>query len=94
MDVLIEKFGLIAATAMPFFNIPLIIRIIKRRSSKDISLSWAFGVWICILLMAPSGFKSEDLVFRTFNIVNVIFFTGVMFVTWKYRKPTHESISS
>lgn len=82
----IEVVGLIAAVVLPLWNIPLIVRIVKRRSSQDISLAWALGVWVCILLMAPSGFKSQDVIWRTFNVMNIIFFTGVVFVTLRYRK--------
>lgn len=82
---LINSIGVVAAAVLPLFNIPLIIRIVKRRSSEDISLSWAVGVWVCILLMSPSGFTSQDVVWRTFNYTNLLLFTGVAFVTWKYR---------
>ncbi len=81
-----EKIALIAAIVLPLWNIPLILRIIKRKSSKDISIYWALGVWICFLLMAPDGFTSSDLVWRTFNIVNLIFFTVVVVVVLAYRK--------
>lgn len=80
-----EQIALIAAVVLPFFNIPLIIKVIQRRSSRDISLSWALGVWVCILLMAPSGFKSEDMVWRVFNYVNIVFFTAVVIVVLRYR---------
>ena len=83
---LIENIGLLAAVVMPLWNIPLIVRIIRRRSSKDISISWAMGIWICSLLMAPSGFTSHDLVWRSFNIVNLVLFTGVVIAVWRYRK--------
>jgi len=81
----IEKVALVAAVVLPLWNIPLIIRIIKRRSSDDISLAWAFGVWICMLFMAPQGFTSADIVWRVFNITNVILFTCVMAVVVFYR---------
>ncbi len=84
----IETIGLIAAVILPFWNIPLIIKIIKRKSSRDISLWWALGVWVCLLLMAPSGFTSADVVWRAFNIVNITFFSVVMLVTVIYRKGT------
>jgi len=61
------------------------IKIIRRKSADDISLSWVLGVWACILLMAPSGLVSKDLVWRTFNIVNLLLFTGVVIVVVKYR---------
>ena len=78
--------GLFAAVILPFFNIPLIIKIIRRQSSADISISWAMGVWICSLLMAPSGFISTDLVWRCYNVVNLVLFTGVVITVLKYRK--------
>ncbi len=81
----ISSIGVAAAAVLPLFNIPLIIRIVKRKSSEDISLSWAVGVWVCILLMAPSGFTSKDIVWRTFNYTNLLLFTGVVLATLKYR---------
>ena len=81
-----QLIGVIAAVMLPFFNVPLIVRIVRRRSSQDLSLVWVFGVWSCTVLMAPSGFVSEDLVWRMFNIVNFVLFTAVMIVTFKYRK--------
>ena len=81
----INSIGVVAAAVLPLFNIPLIFRIVKRKSSEDISLCWALGVWVCILLMAPSGFTSADIVWRTFNYTNLLLFTGVVFVTLKYR---------
>lgn len=82
----IETLGLIAAVVLPFWNIPLIVRMIKRKSSRDISLWWALGVWVCLLLMAPSGFTSPDIVWRTFNIVNIVLFSVVVVVTLMYRE--------
>ncbi|MCF7873563.1 MAG: hypothetical protein K9L84_04125 [Candidatus Omnitrophica bacterium] len=81
-----EKIALIAAIALPFWNIPLIARMIKRRSSADISLHWALGVWICFILMAPEAFKSSDLVWKTFNIVNLALFSLVIAVILYYRQ--------
>ncbi len=83
--------GLIAAVVLPLWNIPLIVRIVRRRSSRDISLSWAVGVWVCFLLMAPSGLRSSDPVWRTFNVMNIVLFTGVVAVTLKYRRPSAEA---
>ena len=85
MSVL-EIISLVCAVIMPFFNIPLIMRIVKRRSSEDISLVWVLGVWICILLMAPSGFQSKDIVWKTFNIANLVLFTAVVVFVLKYHK--------
>ncbi|MBF0479291.1 MAG: hypothetical protein HQL26_07385 [Candidatus Omnitrophica bacterium] len=82
----IEKMGFVAAVAMPLFNIPLIIKMFQRKSSEDISLMWALGIWGCIILMAPAGFRSPDMVWRTYNYMNVIFFTFVVIATLKYRK--------
>ena len=85
MDIT-EKIAFCAAIILPLFNIPLIMKIIQRKSSRDISLCWVLGVWICILLMAPSGFRSQDIVWRTFNYFNVVLFSAVAVVTLKYRK--------
>lgn len=81
-----EKIAFIAAIVLPLWNIPLIVRVIKRKSSKDISIYWALGVWICFLLMAPEAFCSPDPVWRAFNIMNLIFFTAVVIVVLAYRR--------
>ncbi len=81
-----EKIALLAAIILPLWNIPLIVRIAKRKSSRDISIYWVAGVWTCFALMAPDGFVSEDLVWRTFNIINFILFTVVLVVVLAYRK--------
>lgn len=81
-----EKVALIAGIILPLFNIPLITKIIKRKSSMDISLWWALGVWICIILMAPRAFTSEDVVWRIFSYINTFLFTLVVITVLKYRK--------
>ncbi|MBI2118438.1 MAG: hypothetical protein HYT97_02295 [Elusimicrobia bacterium] len=81
----VEMIGMIAAVAMPFWNIPLIIKIWKRKSSEDISLVWVMGVWVCILLMFPSALTSQDLVFKSFGIVNTLLFTCVVIAVFKFR---------
>lgn len=88
MTQILQTIGLIAAVILPLWNIPLIMKIVKRKSSRDISLSWALGVWVCILLMAPSGFISVDIVWKTFNIINVVLFTAVVITVVKYRNGT------
>ena len=71
---------------LPMFDIPLIVHIIKRKSSLDISLSWALGLWGSSVLMAPSAFISGDKVAIGFNVVNVVMLTAVLIVVFKYRK--------
>ena len=82
----LSKLGAVAGFILPFFNIPLILHIIRRKSSDDISLVWVIGVWVCILIMSPAALTSKDVAFRSFGITNLIFFTAVTFVTLRYRK--------
>lgn len=83
---MIDKIALIASIVLPLWNIPLIMRIIKRRSSGDISVFWAIGVWVCLLAMFPSGLRSDFLVWKVFTIANFLFFTIVLIVTLKFYK--------
>ena len=78
---MIDKIALVASIVLPLWNIPLILRIIKRRSSKDISISWALGVWVCLLAILPSGIKSDFLAWKMFAIFNFFFFSCVAFCT-------------
>ncbi len=75
---MLRKIALVASIILPLWNIPLIYRMIKRRSSKDISLYWAFGVWTCFLLMFPAALSSSDMIWKTFNITNMILFSAVV----------------
>jgi len=71
---------MVSAVVLPFFNIPLIIRIIRRRSSQDISLVWVIGVWVCIIGMLPSGLSSADPIWVVYSMVNTVFFTATLAV--------------
>ena len=83
---MIITLGILAAVILPFFNIPLMVRIHQRKSSSDISIVWTIGIFSCMLLMLPSAILSEDLIFKLFAIVNAILFSGVVYYVVKYRK--------
>lgn len=83
---MIQKIALIVSIILPLWNIPFILRIMKRKSSHDVSLSWAVGVWVCLVLIAPSGFTSRDTVWRTYNIANFISFSAVLVTVLLHRK--------
>ena len=82
---MIKTVGMVSAVVMPFFDIPLIARIIQRKSSIDISLIWVFGIWACILGMLPSSLISTDPILVAFGIVNTILFTAVVVVVVWYH---------
>ena len=82
---MVKLIGLIAAIVLPFWNIPLILKVARRQSSKDFSLWWTFGVWFTLLLMLPSALVSKDLVFKVFNIANLAIFTAVVVQVVRYR---------
>lgn len=83
---MMQKIALVAAVILPLWNIPLIVRIVKRRSSADISIYWAIGVWICLMLMAPHAFVSKDIVWRVYNMINFVLFSAVVGFVLVYRK--------
>ena len=83
---MVQKIALISAVILPLWNIPLIFRIVKRKSSADISLYWAIGVWSCLGLMSPAGLVSDDLVFKVFTIFNFLIFSIVIIFVFIYRK--------
>ena len=76
---IIQVIGMLSGIIMPLFNIPLILRIIRRRSSADISLLWVIGVWSCVIAMLPSSLQSPDPVLVVFGIINSLFFSAVFF---------------
>jgi len=77
--------GLVAGAGMPLFNIPLMVRIFRRKSCADISLTWLFGVWGCIVLMFPSTLVSDDIVLRAFGWSNIVLFSCVVMVVMYFR---------
>ena len=85
LDPWIQKIGFVAAVVMPVFNVPLILNLVKTKSSRDISATWAVGVWTCIILMTPQALRSSDIAFRAYGIVNLFFFSAVTFFVLKYR---------
>ncbi|MBI4387539.1 MAG: hypothetical protein HY582_00650 [Candidatus Omnitrophica bacterium] len=70
---------------MPFFNIPMIMRLLKRKRSDDISLIWTGGVWVCTLLMTPKAILSQDIAFKLFGFSNVILFSAVSVLIFYYH---------
>jgi hypothetical protein len=80
-----DKVALIAAVTLPFWNIPLIWRIVERHSSQDISLAWCLGVFVCIVAMAPQGLTSKDKIWRLFNMANLFWFSLVTVIVVYYR---------
>ncbi len=85
LETFAKTLGLLGGIAMPFCNIPLITRIIRRKSSQDISLAWVLGVEACVLAMLPAAFLTQDPVLRVFGITNSFFFTLVTAVVWIYH---------
>ena len=83
----IRILGLVAGITMPLWNIPLIIKIVRRRSCADISFLWLFGVWGSIVLMLPSSLLSSDVVLKGFGISNFLLFSVVVAVVLKYARP-------
>ena len=81
-----KTIGLWAAIILPLWDIPLMVRVVQRKSSQDISIVWAVGLWATSVLMAPSAFISGDKLAIGFNTMNVIMLTGVLIVVIKYRK--------
>lgn len=85
MEGIIRTIGLVAAVALPLWNIPLIVRIERRKSAGDISLAWALGVLVCLLAMFPSALTSPDPIFKLFSVVNLFLFGAVVVQVLRYR---------
>jgi len=82
----IHDVAMVAGIVLPLWNIPLIVRIVHRKSSEDVSIYWVLGVWVSLALMAPSAFISKDPVWRYFSIINLIMFSFVMLTVVIFRK--------
>jgi len=82
----LELLALVASVIMPLWNIPLIVKMIQRKSSHDLSLFWLWGIWTCMLLMVPWALVTQELVLKAFSLVNFILFSGVVITVMKYRR--------
>jgi uncharacterized protein with PQ loop repeat len=82
---ILKEIGMIAAIVTPLWNIPLIVKLIKTKSSKEFSLLWVFGMWACLTLMTPSGLLSTDTTFLVLSILNFTMFSAVLFCVVLYR---------
>ena len=89
---MIKTLGMVSAVAMPFFDIPLIWRVARRKSSADISLVWTFGIWVCILGMLPASLVSSDPILKAFAIVNTVLFTAVVAAVVLYHPPVRKKM--
>ncbi len=89
MENISRTLGILGAALMPVFNIPLVVRIIRRKSSNDISLEWVIGIEACVLAMLPSSLSSPDPVLRLFGLTNSISFSIVTAVVcfYRFKKP-------
>jgi len=86
----IKIVGVVASVVLPLFNIPLILKIRKRGSSKDYSLTWTFGILGCLLLMLPSALLTPDIVFKVFGIINLVTFSIVVFyIRYRFQSIWH-----
>jgi uncharacterized protein with PQ loop repeat len=88
---LLAMISLIAGIVLPFWNIPLIVRVVKRRSSEDISLWWGIGVWISLAFMLPHGLITDEIVLRWFAISNFSLFTITFIIILLYHTPRDKS---
>jgi uncharacterized protein with PQ loop repeat len=92
---MIQILGMVSGIMMPFFNLPLMLRIIRRRSSQDISLVWVVGVWFCVMGLLPSSLQSPDPILFAFGVVNALLFSGVFFSVLYFhpavRRRRHDS---
>jgi uncharacterized protein with PQ loop repeat len=82
-----ETIGLWAGIILPLWDIPLIVRIIQRKSSADISVIWMWGLWGSSVLMAPIAFVKHNTNAIAFNIVNVVTLTVLLIYVLKYHQP-------
>lgn len=82
---MIESIGIVSSAVVPFFNIPLILRIRKRKSADDLSMIWTLGVWISTILMLPAGLISASLAFQVFCVSNFALFSVVVAHVFWYK---------
>ena len=81
-----DTIGFWAGIMLPLWDIPLIVKILRRQSSDDISLVWMWGIWLSSVFMAPAAFMVHNTIAIAFNIVNVTTLTAVLIVVLKYRR--------
>ncbi len=79
------QIAMVIGIILPFFNLAQIWRMVKCKSSHDVSLTWCLGIWVCLLLMLPSALMSVDDVYRVFSLVNIFLFSALVGTVLYYR---------
>lgn len=84
---MLKTIALIIGIILPFFNIPLIYRITKRRSAEDVSLVWSLGILVCFILMQPHAVIGGEKIFALFNTINIFFLIIMNIQILRFHKP-------
>lgn len=82
---MLETIAEISTSLISLFNIPFIMNIKKRKSSCDISLTWAAGIWICSVLMFVASIVSGNSIFQIIAVVNLAIFTVTALYIVRYH---------
>ena len=67
-------------------GIPQIIKLIKTKSSKDISISMYLLTWIAVAIVIVDTYLHHDIGSATSNLVSLITMSITIFLVIKYRQ--------
>ena len=82
---IIRILGWTAGLVLPLSNIAFILKLRRRRSSQDVSLSAIGLVWLCLMLMLPAALISPDPIFTWSTIINAGLVTVLVIHVIRYR---------
>ena len=68
-------------------GIPQIAKLIRTKSSNDISISMYVLTWAAVAIVVVSTFLHHDIGSAISNLVSLITISITIFLTAKYRKP-------
>ena len=81
----LEMIGLIAGICSTFATLPQIIKIWKRRSAKDVSLSMFILSWMGTILWAIYGLFAHSLSLVIANIISFLLVSSIMVMKIKFK---------
>jgi len=86
MENLAEIFGSIAATLAVMINIPQIIKIIKTKRSRDLSLFMIIIIFFCNIFWFLNGYLSHSISRELSGLFIMILSLFMIYLKFKYDK--------
>lgn len=81
-----KELGYICSMIVPVFHIPLIMKLVRKKSSQEWSLLSVIGFWIATLGIQPWALMTDDRALTILNTLSLMFISVELVLVIKYRR--------